>query len=117
MMADLVPFKPRPFDLEAHRYVTPPHNVEAEQGLLAALLVNNKAYELVADRLKPEHFADAVHGRIFDAIGTLIDRGRVANAVTLKGIFDADGALSEIGGAAYLARLQASVITIINVLD
>ncbi|MBV9523398.1 MAG: replicative DNA helicase, partial [Alphaproteobacteria bacterium] len=102
-------------DLAQHR--TPPHNSEAEQALLGALLFNNAAYNRVSEFLLPEHFAEAVHGRIYAAIGKLIERGQLANSVTLKNFFDQDGALAEIGGAAYLARLAASVVTIINAGD
>jgi replicative DNA helicase len=98
-------------------YRTPPHNSEAEQALLGAMLVNNAAHARVAEFLLPEHFADAVHGRIFAAISKLVERGQVANPVTLKNLFDQDGALAEIGGAVYLARLAASVVTIINAED
>ena len=44
----------------------------------------------------------------------LIERGQIANPVTLKNLFDQDGALAEIGGAQYLARLAESAVTIIN---
>ena len=47
----------------------PPSNLQAEQALLGALLANNKAYERVSEFLAPEHFADAVNGRIYRAIG------------------------------------------------
>src|SRR5436190_6661378 len=99
------------------QYRTPPHNAEAEQALLGAMLVNNAAHARVAEFLLPEHFADAVHGRIYAAIGKLVERGQIANPVTLKNLFDQDGALAEIGGAAYLVRLAASVVTIINAED
>jgi replicative DNA helicase len=98
---------------DAH-YRTPPHNVEAEQALLGAMLVNNQAYHRVAEFLAAEHFAEAVHGRIYGAIGTLIERGQVANPVTLKNLFDQDGSLAGMGGAQYLVRLAASAVTIIN---
>ncbi|HZS84080.1 MAG TPA: replicative DNA helicase [Stellaceae bacterium] len=104
-------------DGELAQYRTPPHNSEAEQALLGALLFNNAAYNRVSEFLLPEHFAEAVHGRIYAAIAKLIERGQIANPVTLKNYFDQDGALAEIGGAAYLARLAASVVTIINVED
>ena len=58
-----------------------------------------------------------MHGRIYEAIGKLIERGQIANPVTLKNLFDQDGALAEIGGAQYLARLADSVVTIINAED
>jgi replicative DNA helicase len=98
-------------------YRTPPHNIEAEQALLGAILVNNAAYHRVSEFLLPEHFAEGVHGRIYAAITKLIERGQIANPVTLKNLFDQDGALAEIGGAAYLGRLATSVVTIINAED
>src|SRR5690348_9319557 len=99
------------------QYRTPPANLEAEQALLGAILVNNSAYHRVSEFLKPAHFAEGVHGRIFAAIAKLMERGQLANPVTLKNLFDQDGALQEIGGAQYLARLAASVVTIINAED
>jgi replicative DNA helicase len=101
----------------AGAYRSPPHNTEAEQALLGAILVNNAAYHRVSEFLQSEHFAEAVHGRIYAAIAKLIERGQIANPVTLKSLFDQDGALSEIGGAQYLARLATSVVTIINAQD
>jgi replicative DNA helicase len=98
-------------------YRSPPHNIEAEQALLGAVLVNNAAYHRVSDFLVAEHFAERVHGRIYAAIAKLIERGQIANPVTLKNLFDQDGALAEIGGAQYLARLATSMVTIINAAD
>jgi replicative DNA helicase len=99
-------------DLE--RVAQPPANTEAEQALLGAILVNNAAHGRVGEFLLPEHFANGVHGRIYAAIGKLLERGQIANPVTLKNLFDQDGALAEIGGAQYLAQLAASAVTIIN---
>ena len=98
-------------------YRSPPSNNEAEQALLGAILVNNSAYHRVSEFLTPDHFALPVHGRIFAAIVKLIERGQIANPVTLKNFFDQDAALAEIGGAQYLARLAANVVTIINAQD
>ncbi|MFQ5774528.1 MAG: replicative DNA helicase [Kiloniellaceae bacterium] len=95
-------------------YRQPPVNYEAEQALLGAILANNRAFEKVADFLRPEHFADEVHGRIFEACGKLIERGQIANAVTLKNLFEQDDALTDVGGARYLADLQENYVTIIN---
>jgi replicative DNA helicase len=96
---------------------TPPHNLEAEQALLGAILVNNNAYEKIGDFLQAEHFYDPVHERIFAAITTLIHRGQIADPKTLRGVFENDPALAPVGGAQYLGDLAGSVITIINVLD
>jgi replicative DNA helicase len=95
----------------------PPHNYEAEQALLGAILANNLVFDKVNEFLQPEHFADTLHGRIYEAAGTLIQRGQIANFLTLKNMFDQDAALAEAGGAQYLARLTAAVVTIINAED
>ena len=98
-------------------YRTPPHNFEAEMALLGAILSNNRAYERCSEFLRPDHFADARHGSIYGAAGKLIERGQIADPVTLKSYFEADGSLDDIGGTGYLARLAASVVTIINADD
>ncbi len=94
-----------------------PHNIEAEQGLLGALLVDNRALEKVSDFLKPAHFFAPAHQRIYEAIVKLVDRGQTATPVTLKSYFEQDEDLSHIGGAAYLADLAASIISVINAGD
>lgn len=96
---------------------TVPQNLEAEQGLLGALLVDNRAYEKVGDFLKPVHFYAPAHQRIYQAVQTLIDRGQNASPVTLKSYFEKDQDLEQAGGASYLADLAGSVISIINVED
>ena len=94
-----------------------PHNLEAEQALLGALLVNNDAVGRVQGFLQAEHFFNLAHQRIYRAAATLIERGQIANPVTLKGLFDRDDALKDLGGASYLARLAGAAITIINVAE
>ena len=95
-------------------YRSPPHNLEAEQALLGAILVNNEASDKVSAFLTPEHFFEPLHARIFEAATTLIKIGKLASPVTLKTHFENDATLKEIGGTAYLARLAASATTIIN---
>jgi replicative DNA helicase len=96
---------------------TPPVNYDAEQALLGAILANNLVFDRVNEFLQPQHFADPLHGRIYEAMGKLIQRGQIANPVTLKNLFDQDGALTEIGGAQYLVELAQSVVTVINAED
>ena len=98
-------------------YRTPPHNFQAEQALLGALMLNNRAYDQVSEFLRPEHFADPGHGRIFAACVTLIERGQMANPVTLKTVVENDPRVVEIGGVEYLAQLAGSVVSIINAGD
>ena len=61
-----------------------PQNLEAEQALLGAILVNNKAFEKVSEYLRPFHFADSIHVKIFEVISKLIQRGHIADVITLK---------------------------------
>ena len=90
-------------------YRAPPHNYEAEQALLGAIIENNLAYEKVSEFLRPEHFAEGIHGRIFEAIGKLVRRGHTADLVTLKNFFESDAHLAEIGGTEYLSRRRTSL--------
>ena len=95
-------------------YRTLPHNVEAEQALLGAILINNEAINHVGSFLESGHFYLPVHGRIYEAVHKMIDRQQIASPVTLKHYFDNDDSLSDVGGAQYLARLAGSAVTIIN---
>jgi replicative DNA helicase len=113
MAARAVPLR----DADSDLVRTPPYNTDAEQALLGAILINNGVYPRVAEFLLPEHFGNAVHARIYAAIGKLVERGQIANPVTLKNLFDQDQALAEIGGAQYLARLAGAAVTIINAED
>lgn len=91
-----------------------PKNIEAEQALLGAVLANNKTFEKVSEFLRPEHFADPIHAKIFDIISKLITRGHVADVITLKNYFEQDGSLEEVGGYKYLIRLADSATPLTN---
>src|SRR5580698_5821170 len=95
----------------------PPSNLQAEQALLGALLANNKAYERISEFLAPDHFADPIHGRIYQAIARRIEAGQLADAVMLKAEFEHAGVLDEVGGTAYLAQLLSAMVGIINAGD
>lgn len=93
---------------------SPPHNFEAEKALLGAVFANNNTYDRVSDFLRPEHFADPIHGRIFEAISKLIERGQIADPITLRNFFEQDGSLADVGGVQYVAELAASMVNVIN---
>src|ERR1700741_4398403 len=104
-------------DAATPAYRTAPHNIEAEQGLLGAVLVNNDAFYRVSDFLEPKHFYEPIHQTIYETSASLIRMGKVATPVTLKTFLPAD---TDIGGmtvAQYLARLAAEATTIINAQD
>ncbi len=94
----------------------PPHNIEAEQALLGAVLVNNDAFDRVSDFLKPEDFSDELHRRIYDVAAQLIRAGKLATPITLK-TFLGEHDLGSLTIAQYLARLAAEATTIINAAD
>ncbi|MBY0355370.1 MAG: replicative DNA helicase, partial [Rickettsiales bacterium] len=98
-------------------YRQAPHNLEAEQSLLGAILVNNVALNHINDQLRPEHFYVPVHQRLYASILRFHDRGQIANPVTLKHFFDQDASLAEMGGGEYLARLASAAVSVINVTD
>jgi replicative DNA helicase len=95
----------------------PPRNEQAEQALLGALLANNKAYDRVAEFLLPEHFAEPIHGKIYEAIARRCMRSEIADPITLRGEFEHTGLLDEVGGTAYLNLLLAAMVGIINAAD
>src|SRR5579863_7611923 len=87
-------------------YRTPPHNIEAEQALLGAILVNNDAFDRVSDFLRSEHFCEEIHRRIFE----------IASPITIKTFLGEH----DVGGVSvpqYLARLAAEATTVINAND
>ena len=96
---------------------TLPQNVEAEAALLGALMVDNRLVEDIQLKLKPHHFFEPLHGRIYEAILKMTDSNRVANPVTLRPLFDADENIKEVGGAAYLAQLTGSGAAVIGARD
>ena len=116
-MAPLESVARKPLEAPGPSYRAAPHNIEAEQALLGAILVNNEALYRVSDFLEPEHFFEPIHQRIFQLSRELIRAGKLATPVTLKTFLDA---AIDIGGMTvnqYLARLAAEATTIINASD
>jgi replicative DNA helicase len=96
---------------------TAPHNIEAEQALLGAILVNNEAFYRVSDFLEPKHFLEGIHQRIYEIAADLIRAGKLATPVTLKTFLPADLDIAGLTVNQYLARLAAEATTIINAED
>jgi replicative DNA helicase len=98
-------------------YRTAPHNIEAEQSLLGAILVNNEALYRVSDFLEPAHFFEPIHQQIYDIVRSLIRTGKLASPITLKTFLPVDVDIAGLTVAQYLARLAAEATTIINAAD
>ena len=104
-------------DAASPAYRSAPHNIEAEQSLLGAILVNNDAFYRVSDFLEPRHFFEPIHQTIYETAGSLIRMGKVATPVTLKTFLPADADIGGMTVGQYLARLAAEATTIINAQD
>jgi replicative DNA helicase len=90
-------------------------NIEAEQGLLGALLVNNNVMLHIA-QLHAAQFYEPVHQRLFAAMQGAWERGQTFTPITMRRAFDQDPALLDIGGGSYLVKLAAAAVSVINAL-
>ena len=115
-MNDAVRKLANPQPAETH-YREAPNNIEAEQALLGAILVNNDAYYRVSDFLKPPHLYEPLHRKIFEVAGDIIRMGKTANPVTIKTFLPADDKVGDMTVAQYLARLASEAVSIINAED
>jgi replicative DNA helicase len=88
-----------------------PHNIEAEQQLLGAILTNNDVYDRVASIINEAHFFDPVHARIYEIASARIAKNALASPVTLKAFLEDDPGLKELGGPTYLVRLAGAAIS------
>src|SRR6266581_2445925 len=98
-------------------YRAAPHNIEAEQALIGAILVNNEAFYRVSDFLEPRHFFEPIHQKIFELAASLVRSGKIANPVTLKTFLPGDIDIAGLTVSQYLARLAAEATTVINAED
>jgi replicative DNA helicase len=94
-----------------------PHNIEVEQELLGAILINNEALYRVSDFLEPDHFFETIHQRIFELARSLIRAGKPATPTTLKTFLPGELDIAGLSLNQYLARLVAGATTIINAED
>jgi replicative DNA helicase len=101
----------------APQYRSAPHNIEAEQALLGAILVNNEAFYRVSDFLESRHFFEPIHQQVYEITSNLIRAGKVATPVTLKTFLPADIDVGGLNASQYLARLAAEATTVINAAD
>jgi len=93
-----------------------PHNVEAEQALLGAILINNDAFYRVSDFLEPLHFYEPIHRDIYELTGKIIRAGKSADPTTIKTHLP-EQLLPDVTMAQYLARLAAEATTVLNAAD
>ena len=93
----------------------PPHSVEAEQAVLGGVLLDNDAWDRIADILTGAHFYRNDHRAVFEAVSGLYDEKRPCDAVTVAERLDRDGNLDSAGGLAYLAELAENTPSAANI--
>lgn len=94
-----------------------PINVEMEQQLLGAVMVNNDAFHLISDFLEPHHFFEPLHRQIFKVMADMIRATKRVTPISLKTFLPEDEKISDMTVATYLVRLASSPATIANVPD
>ena len=93
----------------------PPHSVDAEQSVLGGVLIDNGAWDRIADVVTAAHFYRNDHRAVFEAVSSLCDEGRPCDAVTVAERLDRDGRLELSGGLAYLAELTQNTPNAANI--
>ena len=102
-------------DSEIRNLALPPHSIEAEQSMLGGLLLENSAYERVADVLTDDDFYRHEHKLIYRAISTLINENRPADIITVQEVLERNDQLSHAGGFEYLLTLAQSTPSAANI--
>jgi len=106
---------PRPSLAAADKIRLPPHSVEAEQSLLGGLMLDQRAWDQVADVVRVDDFYRADHRLIFSAIADLVERSQPPDAVTVGEHLQRTAQLEAAGGLAYLARLVEDTPSAANI--
>ncbi|MGE0873166.1 MAG: replicative DNA helicase [Burkholderiales bacterium] len=109
------PAAPFPADPQVLALRVPPHSVEAEQSLIGGLLLDNQAFDKVADLVTADDFYRDDHRRIFRHVARLIEAGKPADVVTVSESIDASEDKDRTGGGVYLASLAQNTPSAVNI--
>jgi len=104
-----------PVDAQVAALKLPPHSVEAEQSLIGGLLIDNSAWDRIADVVREMDFYRDDHRRIFRHIGKLIQRGRPADVVTVYESIEQSNEIDQTGGLAYLGEIANTTPSAANI--
>ncbi|HWR31681.1 MAG TPA: replicative DNA helicase [Negativicutes bacterium] len=94
----------------------PPQNIEAEQSVLGAVLIEQSSIAKISDMLQPEDFYREAHRLIFRAALSLFERGEAIDFITVTDVLRRDGAVEQAGGISYITSLANGVPTAANIL-
>jgi replicative DNA helicase len=94
-----------------------PCNIEAEQAVIASILVSNDIYDEISSILDSQKFFDPIHVKLYETIETLISKGLLANPITLKNYFENNEGLKELGGQEYLIKITKFSTSVKQAID
>ncbi|CAN0653126.1 replicative DNA helicase [Nitratireductor aquimarinus] len=94
-----------------------PHNIDLEQAILGAVLVNNNCFDLVSKVIQPHHFFEPLHGKVFEVIGKMVSVGRKADPKTVKSYLPEGERVGEITLGEYLVRLAVEAVAPVQARD
>lgn len=104
-----------PIDEAMTRLKTPPHNIEAEQSVLGGLMLDNDAWDYIAENIGAVDFYHPAHKEIFECIEELAKQSNPFDPVTLAGELEHRSLLSSCGGIPYLTELVESIPSVANI--
>jgi replicative DNA helicase len=105
----------QPFDASTDALKVPPHSIEAEQSVLGGLMLDNSAWDQVADRVTEEDFYRHDHRLIYRAIRELAEKNSPLDVITLSEWLGQHQSLDEVGGLAYLGLLAKNTPSAANI--
>ena len=95
----------QPFKIVENHQNKMPCNIEAEQAVIGSILVSNEIYDEISPLVDAKKFFDQIHIKIYETIEKLINKGLLANPITLKNHFENNEGLKELGGQEYLIKI------------
>tara|TARA_Y100000590_G_scaffold279252_1_gene313548 strand:+ start:2911 stop:4341 length:1431 start_codon:yes stop_codon:yes gene_type:complete len=107
----------QPFKIVENQPKKMPCNIEAEQAVIGSVLVSNEIYDEVSPVIDAQKFFDPIHKKIFETIEKLINKGLLANPITLKNYFENNEGLRELGGQEYLIKITKFATSIKQAVD
>ena len=107
----------QPFKIVENKHKEMPCNIEAEQAVIGSILVSNDIFDEISPILDSQKFFDPIHIKIFQTIENLINKGLLANPITLKNHFENNEGLKELGGQEYLIKITKFSTSIKQTID
>ena len=107
----------QPFKIVGNSQKRMPCNIEAEQAVIGSILVSNDIFDEITPIIDAQKFFDPIHVKIFETIENLINKGLLANPITLKNHFDNNEGLKELGGQEYLIKITKFSTSVKQAID